>query len=43
MMSSRRYLHAFVLAAMIMLAPRRARAISFTLAGPEPVGRPIYH
>ena len=40
MMSSRRYLHAFVLAAMIMLAPRHARAISLTLAGPEPEGVP---
>ena len=40
MMSSRRYLHAFVLAAMIVLAPRHARAISFTLAGPEPEGVP---
>ena len=40
MMSSRRYLYAFVLAAMIMLAAQQAFAISLTLAGPEPVGVP---
>jgi hypothetical protein len=39
-MSSRRYLHAFVLVALIMLAPRHARAISLTLAGTEPAGVP---
>ena len=40
MMSSRRCLHAFVLATMIMLAPRHAYAISLTLTGPEPEGVP---
>ena len=39
-MSSPRHLSAFVLAIMVMLAARHARAISLTLAGPEPVGVP---
>lgn len=40
MMSSRRYLCAFVLGVMITLAAPHAHAISLTLAGPEPAGVP---